>query len=131
MTQEPARTALTRFPNITLTPSLGYRPFVALLQESRIVVTDSGGLQEEAPALGKPVFVLRDATERPEGVAAGVAELVGTRRETIVDRVSRILADERIYAERAKVSSVYGDGLASARIEAALGTPDLFRRSVG
>ena len=99
-----------------LMPPLAYPDLVAVLKRCDLVLTDSGGLQEEAPALGKPVLVLRNETERPEAVAAGVAELVGTDTSTIVSRVSRLLVDPAAYALMAKGVSPYGDGRASARI---------------
>jgi UDP-N-acetylglucosamine 2-epimerase len=95
-----------------LTPAV----FVALLSRAYLVLTDSGGIQEEAPALGKPVLVLRDVTERPEAVAAGVVKLVGTDRTRIVDEASCLLSDPDAHAAMARETSVYGDGLAAARI---------------
>jgi UDP-N-acetylglucosamine 2-epimerase (non-hydrolysing) len=89
---------------------------VHVMRRSHIVVTDSGGLQEEAPSLGKPVLVLRDTTERPEGVAAGTARVVGTARARIVAEVARLLEDEREYARMARAVNPYGDGQAAERI---------------
>jgi UDP-N-acetylglucosamine 2-epimerase (non-hydrolysing) len=89
---------------------------VSLLDEAFIILTDSGGIQEEAPALGKPVLVLRDETERPEAIAAGVARLVGTDTAAIVRESSRLLDDPEWYRGMAKGASPYGDGLAGGRI---------------
>lgn len=107
---------LGALPQVTLCEPLDYGPFVAAMKRSWLILTDSGGVQEEAPALGKPVLVLRDATERPEAVREGVVELVGTRRHDIVDRVSALLDDEDAYRRMAKGSSPYGDGAAAERI---------------
>jgi UDP-N-acetylglucosamine 2-epimerase (non-hydrolysing) len=89
------------------------------MDRSTIVLTDSGGVQEEAPGLGKPVLVMRDTTERPEGVAAGTVRLVGTDREKIVAEVSTLLTEERAYAAMANAVNPYGDGKAACRILAA------------
>jgi len=93
-----------------------YSDFVKLLSRCDLVLTDSGGIQEEAPAFGKPVFVLRDTTERPEGVTAGTARLVGTGRADIVAAVREVMESPSLYAKMAQATSPYGDGLASARI---------------
>jgi UDP-N-acetylglucosamine 2-epimerase (non-hydrolysing) len=103
-------------PRISLLPPLAYAPFIYLLQRSYLVLTDSGGLQEEAPALGKPVLVLREVTERPEGVAGQTVELVGTRREAIVQVVKELLDHPARYRARAQVKNPYGDGRAAQRI---------------
>lgn len=100
---------------------LSYGPFVTLLAESTLILTDSGGIQEEAPALGKPVLVLRDETERPEAVEAGVARLVGTDERRIVGETARLLDDPAWYRQMARGASPYGDGLAAGRIVAAIG----------
>jgi UDP-N-acetylglucosamine 2-epimerase (non-hydrolysing) len=104
--------------NVRLLPPLGYRAFVALLARCRLVLTDSGGVQEEAPSLGKPVLVLRDTTERPEGVAAGAARLVGPHTAGIVAETSRLLEDREAYRAMASVANPYGDGHAAGRIVA-------------
>jgi len=98
----------------------GYADFVALMQQSHLILTDSGGIQEEAPSLGKPVLVMRSTTERTEGIAAGCAELVGTDRRSIVARASELLANRRLYQAMARPRNPYGDGKASSRIRRAL-----------
>jgi UDP-N-acetylglucosamine 2-epimerase (non-hydrolysing) len=100
---------------------VGYPELVSLAQHCRFVLTDSGGIQEEAAALGKPVLVMRDVTERRESVDAGVSRLVGTNREAIVEWTLRLLRDEGVYRQMARQVDVYGDGKASARIADALG----------
>jgi UDP-N-acetylglucosamine 2-epimerase (non-hydrolysing) len=97
-----------------------YAPFVKLQQKAYLILTDSGGVQEEAPSLGKPVLVLRETTERPEGVAAGTARLVGTDKEKIVAEASDLLRNKEAYTAMARAVSPYGDGQASARIAEAL-----------
>ena len=106
--------------NVALLPPLDHPHFVRLLGLAHIVLTDSGGVQEEAPALGKPVLVLRETTERPEGVAAGTARLIGTEEERIVVEAARLLDDEAAYAAMARAHNPYGDGRAAARIGAIL-----------
>ena len=105
---------------VTLLEPLGYRDMVELLERSCIVLTDSGGLQEEAPSLGKPVLVLRDVTERQEGVDAGTVRLVGTDPANIVDAATSLLTSRREYARMSKAVNPYGDGLAARRIVGAL-----------
>ena len=102
--------------NVALVPPLDYLAFVTLLRGARLVLTDSGGIQEEAPALGCPVLVLRDSTERPEGVAAGVAQLVGTEPATIVAAATRLIDDDAAHAAMATAVLPYGDGRAAERI---------------
>ena len=118
--QEPVSRLLAGHPRIHLLQPLDYVAFVHLLARADLVLTDSGGVQEEGPALGKPVLVMRDVTERPEGVAAGVVELVGTEENRIVDRVTRLLDDPLAFATMARAVSPYGDGHASERIVAFL-----------
>lgn len=112
-------------PNVVVTEPMDYAPFSALIAASTLILTDSGGIQEEAPSLGKPVLVLRDTTERPEALYAGTVELVGTNEELIVERAMRLLTDEQAYRTMAQAVNPYGDGKAAPRslaaIEALLG----------
>ena len=107
-------------PNITLLEPQDYVPFVDLMRRSYIILTDSGGIQEEAPSLGKPVLVLRDKTERPEAVEAGTVKLVGTDEDRIVAEAAVLLDQPDEYARRSRIHNPYGDGHASERIESAL-----------
>jgi UDP-N-acetylglucosamine 2-epimerase (non-hydrolysing) len=116
----PVRERLSGIENITLLDPLEYLPLVHLMKASFLILTDSGGLQEEAPGLGKPVLVLRDVTERPEGVEAGTVKLVGTECETIVRETRRLLDDIGEYERMARAVNPYGDGKASERIVARL-----------
>nr|WP_156966242.1 UDP-N-acetylglucosamine 2-epimerase (non-hydrolyzing) [Paraburkholderia bannensis] len=116
----PVLAALGNAPNVHLTEPLDYPAFVRLMQRAAIVLTDSGGVQEEAPALGKPVLVMRDVTERPEALAAGTVKLVGTHREAIRRAVMALVDDESARRAWARRVNPYGDGEASARIVAAL-----------
>jgi UDP-N-acetylglucosamine 2-epimerase len=116
----PVREILSDATGVKLIDPVSYRQMVALLKRCEFVITDSGGLQEEAPALGKPVLVLREKTERPEAVAAGVVKLVGTDRSQIVSAARQLLTDAGAYREMARRLSPYGDGLAAARIVDAL-----------
>ena len=102
--------------NVRLIPPQGYRNFVALMAHCRLVLTDSGGVQEEAPSLGKPVLVMRDTTERPEGVEAGTALLTGPIASAIVEHTTRLLTDEAAYRAMATARNPYGDGHAADRI---------------
>jgi UDP-N-acetylglucosamine 2-epimerase (non-hydrolysing) len=102
--------------NVRLIAPQGYRNFVALMARCRLVLTDSGGVQEEAPSLGKPVLVMRDTTERPEGVSAGTALLVGPRADTIVEHTVHLLEDRQAYESMANAVNPYGDGRAAERI---------------
>lgn len=117
---QPMRELLGSHPHIRLLPPLDYVPFVYLLSRCHFVLTDSGGVQEEAPALGKPVLVMRDTTERPEGVDAGTALLVGTDPGRIFREASRLLDDEQHYRLMSRAHNPFGDGHASHRIVAAL-----------
>lgn len=114
------RRALGGLPNVVLTDPLGYREFVGLMGRAHLILTDSGGMQEEAPSLGVPVLVLREVTERPEGVAAGVVRLVGTEANAIVEAVTELLDDPAAYARMAHRANPYGDGRASQRIVRAI-----------
>jgi UDP-N-acetylglucosamine 2-epimerase (non-hydrolysing) len=118
--QKPVRSILGGLSNVHLIEPLDYEPFVYLLKHSRVVLTDSGGIQEEAPSLGKPVLVMRDVTERPEAVDAGTVELVGANRDRIVAGVSRLLKDEEHYLKMSRAHNPYGDGNACNRIVAVL-----------
>ncbi|SAK81330.1 UDP-N-acetylglucosamine 2-epimerase [Caballeronia hypogeia] len=118
--QETVKQALGTAPNVHLIEPQEYTGFVRLLQRATLVLTDSGGVQEEAPALGKPVLVMRDVTERPEAIDAGTARLVGTQSDVIAAAVNLLLDDENARAEFARSVNPYGDGHASARIVAAL-----------
>lgn len=117
--QQPVHRHLGGLPNVLLLPPLNYLPFVALLDRAHLVLTDSGGLQEEAPSLGKPVLVMRETTERPEAVAAGTVKLVGTDASVIVREATRLLRDPQAHAAMARVKNPYGDGRAAGRIAAA------------
>jgi UDP-N-acetylglucosamine 2-epimerase (non-hydrolysing) len=112
----PAHELLGGHPRILLCDPLDYAPFVSAMKRAYLILTDSGGVQEEAPALGKPVLVLRDETERPEAIAAGVVKLVGTDAARIVDEAQRLLDDRAAYAAMARGVSPYGDGHAAERI---------------
>jgi UDP-N-acetylglucosamine 2-epimerase (non-hydrolysing) len=114
--QKPVNEILSRLSNVHLTPPQDYLAFVWLLARSHIVLTDSGGVQEEAPSLGKPVLVMRETTERPEAVEAGVARLVGTDTELIVQEVQRLLDDESAYKAMSRAQNPYGDGTSSRQI---------------
>ena len=105
---------------VPLIEPLTYFPFVALMNRARLLLTDSGGVQEEAPSLGKPVLVMRDTTERPEAVEMGTVKLVGTNAEIIIRNVTTLLTDEKAYAAMANAVNPYGDGKACQRILAAL-----------
>ena len=114
--QNVARQRLGDHPSIQLVPPVDYPTMVAAMRACTLVLTDSGGVQEEAPSLGKPVLVLRTTTERPEGVAAGAAKLVGTDPERIVAEATRLLDEPAAYAAMAQVKNPYGDGRAAPRI---------------
>ena len=118
--QEPVNRILKNTPNITLLPPLDYLPLVHLMKHATLILTDSGGIQEEAPAFGIPTLVLREVTERPEGVEAGTLKLVGTEAGFIVQQASRLLEDETAYAAMSKAANPYGDGHAAERIIQAL-----------
>lgn len=114
--REPVFRLLSDTSNVHLIEPQDYLPFVYLMSRSTVVLTDSGGIQEEAPSLGKPVLVMRDTTERPEAVAAGTVKLVGTDANVIVREVSRLLTDKAYYEQMSFAHNPYGDGKACARI---------------
>lgn len=114
--QQPVNDILSGLTNVHLVAPIDYEPFVYLLKHAHLVLTDSGGIQEEAPSLGKPVLVMRDVTERPEAVAAGTVRLVGAHRQRIVDNVRELLGSEAAYQSMARAHNPYGDGQACSRI---------------
>ncbi|MFT0521020.1 non-hydrolyzing UDP-N-acetylglucosamine 2-epimerase [Pseudomonas faucium] len=118
--REPVNRLLAGVDNIHLIEPLDYLPFVYLMSRSYLILTDSGGIQEEAPALGKPVLVMRDTTERPEAVAAGTVKLVGTDVASITEHLAQLLGDEATYRHMSVAHNPYGDGKACARILDAL-----------
>ena len=118
--QKPVYELLSDTPNIYLISPLDYLPFVYAMQHSTLLLTDSGGVQEEAPSLGKPVLVMRNTTERPEAVEAGTVRLVGTDADAIVENVSQLLHDQEVYRKMSESYNPYGDGHACERIVAAL-----------
>jgi UDP-N-acetylglucosamine 2-epimerase len=120
--QEPAHRLLGDHPRIKLTEPLPYLPFVRLMDWCDLIITDSGGIQEEAPSLDKPVLVMRQATERPEAVRAGAAKLVGTDRRRIAEEAGRLLSDPTAYQSMAQTQNPFGDGRAAERIVKVLGT---------
>lgn len=122
---EPAFRLLSGVPGVVLLDPLPYIPFVDLMRRCRIILTDSGGIQEEAPSLGKPVLVLREKTERPEAVQAGTVKLVGTDEARILQEAARLLDDEDEYRRMSCAHNPYGDGHACRRIAAILAETDL------
>jgi UDP-N-acetylglucosamine 2-epimerase (non-hydrolysing) len=114
--QKPVYELLANHNNIHLIEPLEYLPFVYLMSNSYLVLTDSGGIQEEAPGLGKPVLVMRDTTERPEAVDAGTVELVGTNKALIIEKVSELLTNNKKYEKMSTAHNPYGDGKASSKI---------------
>lgn len=114
--REPVGRLLSDIPNVHLIEPLDYLPFVYLMNQAYIILTDSGGIQEEAPSLGKPVLVMRDTTERPEAVAAGTVRLVGTDSEMIFGALSELLSDQKAYERMSFAHNPYGDGNAAQRI---------------
>jgi UDP-N-acetylglucosamine 2-epimerase len=118
--RRPVREALEGLPNVSLIEPLDYLSMVHLMNRATLILTDSGGIQEEAPSLGVPVLVMRDTTERPEGVEAGVVRLVGTDRRRIVQEAEHLLTDADARAAMAQRTNPYGDGRAAERIVAAL-----------
>lgn len=114
--RQPVQAILSGLPNVTLLEPLDYLSLVHLMKRASLILTDSGGIQEEAPSLGVPVLVLRETTERPEGISAGVVRLVGTERDRIVSEASRLLRDPAAHADMASRVNPYGDGKAAKRI---------------
>jgi len=114
--QEPVRRILSACPSVHLIEPLDYLPFVWMMERSYMIITDSGGVQEEAPSLGKPVLVMRDTTERPEAVEAGTVKLVGTDHGRIVAEAGKLLDDENAYRRMSQAHNPYGDGKAAKRI---------------
>jgi UDP-N-acetylglucosamine 2-epimerase len=121
---DPVNRILGEVENVTLLPPLDYLSLVNLLKKAELVLTDSGGIQEEAPAFGKPVLVLRNDTERPEGLTSGVSRLVGTSMNTIVDTVTQLLTDQQVYDAMVNPDNPYGDGNAAKRIVQSILTHD-------
>ena len=118
--QEPVYRILQSVPHVTLLPPLDYLPLVHLMKRATLILTDSGGIQEEAPAFGIPVLVMRETTERPEGVEAGTLKVVGTETDHIVREAGRLLDEPAAYTAMAKAGNPYGDGHAAERIVEAL-----------
>jgi UDP-N-acetylglucosamine 2-epimerase (non-hydrolysing) len=114
--QKPVYGILSKIPNIFLIEPIDYLPFVYLMDKALIIITDSGGIQEEAPSLGKPVLVMRNTTERPEAVTAGTVKLVGTDRKKIVKETSRLIEYKSVYRKMSKAHNPYGDGKACKRV---------------
>ena len=104
------------FPNVFFIEPLEYLPFVYMMEQAYLIITDSGGIQEEAPSLGKPVLVMREVTERPEALAAGTIRLVGTDADKIVNEASQFIDDSEYYAANSLIANPYGDGNACRRI---------------
>ncbi len=118
--QEPAHRILGGLPNLSLIPPLDYQPMVHLMWRAELILTDSGGIQEEGTALGVPVLVMRDTTERPEAIESGNARLAGTEPDSILREARRVLSDPDEHAAMAHRSDLFGDGHAAERIVAAL-----------
>jgi UDP-N-acetylglucosamine 2-epimerase (non-hydrolysing) len=114
--QEPVRRLLGANRRVALIPPVGYEDFIWLMDRAHFVLSDSGGVQEEAPSMGRPVLVMRTTTERPEGVDAGTCRLVGTDPKTIIAEAARLLDDDADYARRSRLQNPYGDGAAAGRI---------------
>jgi UDP-N-acetylglucosamine 2-epimerase (non-hydrolysing) len=117
---DPVTRGLGGRANIVLIDPLDYTSFVDLMRRAYLLITDSGGIQEEAPSLGKPVLVMRECTERPEAVDAGTVKLVGTDRRKIVTEAARLLDDHEEYRRTSRIHNPYGDGHASERIASAI-----------
>jgi UDP-N-acetylglucosamine 2-epimerase (non-hydrolysing) len=124
--REPVYRILSGIKNIKLLEPLGYEPFVYLMDKVYFIISDSGGVQEEAPSLGKPVLVTRNTTERPEAVEVGTVKLVGTDKDTIIEESEKLLNDKKYYDRMAKIENPYGDGQACERIIRSL--PEVFEK---
>ena len=120
LVRDAIRPAVQDVKNVLMTEPLPYAQFCALLERASIILTDSGGVQEEGPSLGKPVLVMRETTERPEAVVAGAVKLVGTDEEVIVREVSTLITDQDEYSRMARALNPYGDGRAAERTVRAL-----------
>ena len=118
--KEPVHQMLSDIPNITLLPPLGYPAFTWLMIRAHLIITDSGGIQEEAPGMGKPVLVMREVTERPEAVTAGIVKLVGTQEQHIINEAETLLSNDDVYTRMSQAANPYGDGHSAARIVDAL-----------
>jgi UDP-N-acetylglucosamine 2-epimerase (non-hydrolysing) len=114
--QKPVYSILDGHKNVMLIPPVDYGAFTFLMKNCYLILTDSGGVQEEAPSLGKPVLVMREKTERPEGLQAGSVKLTGTNKIDIVANVARLIEDDLAYSDMAQAVNPYGDGLAAGRI---------------
>ena len=119
---EPVNKLLSSLDNVMLIEPTDYSTFVWLMDNTDLILTDSGGVQEEGPSIGKPVLVMRDVTERPEAVKAGTVKLVGTHKEKIVNGVEEVLLNKALYAQMSEASNPYGDGHAVERILSYLDT---------
>jgi len=118
--KKPVNKILCGIRNIKLIDPLNYAPFISLMDKSYFIITDSGGIQEEAPSLGKPILVTRDTTERPEVLAAGASKLVGTEIDAIVRECEKLINDSEVYGKMSKIDNPYGDGRACDRIASGL-----------
>lgn len=114
--QKPVNEILSNIPNVYLIDPLQYETFIYIMSKSYLIITDSGGVQEEAPSLGKPVLVMRDTTERPEAIEAGTVKLVGTNKDVIITEAQKLLNDRNEYEKMSRAHNPYGDGQASKRI---------------
>lgn len=115
--RQPVHKLLSSYDNIHLISPLDYLPFVFLMARAKIILTDSGGIQEEAPSFGKPVLVMRENTERPEAVDAGTVKIVGTKKKTIIEETEKLIMDKNEYLKMVRAINPYGDGFAAKRIK--------------
>jgi len=127
--REPVQPLLNNLPNVHIVEPIDYLPFVRLMDMSYLILTDSGGIQEEAPSLGKPVLVMRDTTERPEAVEAGTVRLVGTDVDAIAGGIRQLLTDDSVYNRMSHAHNPYGDGQASSRIVTSLRSYNASRKA--